>query len=180
MNKAIFLDRDGVINIEKNYVHKIEEFEFYPETIPALNKIPQEYKRIIITNQGGIGKGYYTSKDYEKVTTHMLKQFINHGIRIDGIYHCPHHPSENCLCRKPGIQMLLDAQKDHNIDLIKSYLVGDKLSDMEAGNKAGCKTILVKTGHGIQEYNKISKNKIKPDHICENILHSIEYILEHK
>lgn len=139
---ALFLDRDGVINVEKNYLHKIEDFEFI-DGIFELCKKYQElgYKIIVVTNQSGIARGYYSENDFEKLTAWMIQTFREKGIVIDGIYHCPHHPdiSGACSCRKPEPGMLLDAAKEHAIDLANSILVGDSERDIVAAHRVGVK-----------------------------------------
>lgn len=140
LKKALFLDRDGVVNIEKNYIHKIEDFEF----ISGILELCKYYKKhgfdiFIITNQSGISRDYYSEEDFEVLTFWMIKEFDKHGISITKVYHCPHHPdfSGKCSCRKPLPGMLLQAQKEYDIDLKNSVLVGDKERDIEAGLNAG-------------------------------------------
>lgn len=159
MNKALFLDRDGVVNKEKNYLYKIEDFEFIDgvfETCRYFQK--QGYLIIIITNQAGIARGKYTEKDFEILTKWMIKEFEKENIKISKVYHCPHHPdfSGDCECRKPNIGMLMEAQKEFDIDLKNSILVGDKNSDIEAGINTGIhQNYLITTGH------KLDTNKFK-------------------
>ncbi len=140
MNKALFLDRDGVINVEMDYLFKIEDFQFI-DGIFELCKYYQNlgYLIIVITNQSGIARDYYTEKDFSLLTLWMLEEFHKHAIDIKKVYYCPHHPeiSGYCMCRKPHAGMLLDAQKEFNIDLKNSVLVGDKERDIEAGLNAG-------------------------------------------
>jgi len=144
--KAVFLDRDGVINIDKGYVHKIEDFEFR-EGIFELLKLLQEkgFKLFVVTNQSGIGRGYYTIKDFEKLTEYMLDELGKREIEIKEVMFCPHHPDENCECRKPKPSMILDLARKYNIILKDSIMIGDKLSDIKAGKNAGIeKNYLVK------------------------------------
>jgi len=137
---ALFLDRDGVINIEKNYLHKKEDFEF----IDGIFDLCQFYKAkgfhiVVVTNQSGIARGYYSEMDFSNLTFWMIREFAKRGIEIDQVYHCPHHPdiSGECECRKPKAGMLLQAQKDLHIDMENSLLVGDSERDIEAAHKAG-------------------------------------------
>ena len=139
---ALFLDRDGVINIEKNYLHKKEDFEF----IDGIFELCQFYKAkgyyiVVVTNRSGIARGYYSEMDFANLTFWMLGEFAKEGIEIDQVYHCPHHPdiSGECECRKPNPGMFLQAQKDLNIDMEKSLLVGDSERDIEAAHRAGVK-----------------------------------------
>ena len=153
--KTIFLDRDGVINKEINYLHKIDEFEFIDGIFDTcLHFQSLGYKIIIITNQSGISRGYYTESDYQKVTQWMLNQFKYKNINILDIFHCPHGPDSTCDCRKPKSGMFLQARDRHNTDMEKSWLIGDKEIDVIAANAAGIEnTILVRTGHKIDESN---------------------------
>jgi D-glycero-D-manno-heptose 1,7-bisphosphate phosphatase len=143
--KAIFLDRDGVINIDKSYVCKIEDFEFVEGIFEVLHYFRKlGFLLIVITNQSGIGRGYYTSEDFEKLTAWKLKELEKEGIFIDEVYHCPHDPDSGCGCRKPSPDMFLKAKEKFNIDMQASWMIGDKKSDIYAGYNAGIKdTILI-------------------------------------
>jgi len=155
MKKALFLDRDGVINKEKNYLYKIEDFEFIDGVFETCKYFQDKgYLLVIITNQAGIARGKYSEDDFEKLTLWMLEQFKENGIQITQVYHCPHHPdfSGECSCRKPKSGMILEAQKEFEIDLKNSILVGDKNSDIEAGINAEIgNNYLVATGHQIDK-----------------------------
>jgi D-glycero-D-manno-heptose 1,7-bisphosphate phosphatase len=139
MKKALFLDRDGIINIDKGYVYKIEDFIFTDFIFDlALQYQQQGYLIIVITNQAGIARGYYTIEDFNVLTDWMVQKFYERGIHIAKVYFCPHHPDFTgvCECRKPNTGMILDAQKEFDIDLKNSILIGDKESDIEAGRRA--------------------------------------------
>ena len=159
MTKAIFLDRDGVINKDINYLHKIDDFEFIDGIFDAcLHFQSLSYKIIIITNQSGISRGYYTESDYQKLTQWMLNQFKYKKINILEIFHCPHGPDSTCDCRKPKPGMFLKAKAKHNTDMEKSWMIGDKERDIIAANSAGIdNTILVRSGHRIDESNSNAK-----------------------
>lgn len=154
MNKALFLDRDGVINIEKNYVHKIEDFEFV-DGIFELTKYYQDkgFLIIVITNQAGIGRGYYTEEDFHILNNWMIEQFKKNGVTITEVYYCPYHPvhgmgeyKKDSYDRKPNPGMILKAREKYNIDLGESLLIGDKESDIQAGKNAGIvKNFLIRT-----------------------------------
>ena len=153
--KTIFLDRDGVINKEVNYLNKIDDFEFIDGIFDVCLYFQNlGYKIIIVTNQSGIYRGYYTEHDYQKVTQWMLAQFANEDINILDIFHCPHGPDSTCNCRKPKPGMFLNAKTKYNIDMKNSWMIGDKEVDVIAANAAGIdNTILVRSGHRIDESN---------------------------
>ena len=157
--KTIFLDRDGVINKEINYLHKIDDFEFIDGIFDACLYFKSlGYKIIIITNQSGISRGYYTESDYQKVTQWMLNQFKYKNINILDIFHCPHGPDSNCGCRKPKPGMFLKAKDKHNTDMEKSWMIGDKEIDIIAANSAGIdNTILIRSSHRVDEPNSNAK-----------------------
>ena len=146
MNKAIFLDRDGVINIErKDYVKSIKEFVLIDGVFEAIKSIKDKgYLVIIITNQSVINRKIINEKDLEKIHSHLLKQAERQNVKIDGIYFCPHRPDENCECRKPKPGMILKAAQEFQIDLKKSIMIGDSDTDIESAQQAGCDGILVK------------------------------------
>jgi D-glycero-D-manno-heptose 1,7-bisphosphate phosphatase len=153
---AVFLDRDGVINKEKDYVYKIDEFHFIDGVFDACLEMSKAgYRLVVITNQAGIARGYYTEDDFNHLTKWMLNEFQQHDIEIDDVYHCPHHPVHgvgeylcDCDCRKPAPGMILRAAKEHSLDLRRSILVGDKATDIEAGRAAGIGCcVMVLTGH---------------------------------
>lgn len=169
--RAVFLDRDGTVNINKpEYVYKIEDFKFAPGAIPALQKLSKtDYKIVILTNQSGVGKGYFKDEDLKKLHQWMLGKLRKKGIRIDKIYYCPHQPEDNCSCRKPKIGMLLKAVKDFGINLSKSWMIGDDEKDIIAGREANIKTI--KIG------KKMSKKlKLEPNYYAKNLLEAVKII----
>ena len=161
--KTIFLDRDGVINKEKNYLYKINDFEFIEGVFDACQQLQKlNYKIIIVTNQSGIFRGYYTESDFKKINDWMIGQFNLNHISILDTFHCPHGPKSQCECRKPKPGMLLKAQKKYNIDMKKSWLIGDKEDDITAANQSGIKnTILVRSGHYADESISNAKYLIK-------------------
>jgi D-glycero-D-manno-heptose 1,7-bisphosphate phosphatase len=143
--KALFLDRDGVINVEKNYVYRIEDFEFLPGIFELCSTARQlGFLLVVITNQAGIGRGYYSETDYQRLTGWMQDEFHAHGIEIDRVYHCPYHPTagigeyrQESFDRKPNPGMILKARQELDLNLSQSVLIGDKNSDIEAGRAAG-------------------------------------------
>ncbi len=155
MQKIIFLDRDGVINKEVNYLHTIAEFEFIDGVFEACRYFQQRgFQLIITTNQSGIARGYYDNQAFDRLNSWMLVQFKKNEVDILDVFYCPHAPEDNCQCRKPKPGMLLEAQKKYNIDMQKSWMIGDKENDIAAANAANVpNTILVKSGHKIDETN---------------------------
>ena len=154
---ALFLDRDGVINKEINYLYKKEDFEFI-DGIFELCRFYQDlgFKIIVVTNQSGIARGFYSEKDFEILTSWMIKEFQKKGLHVSKVYYCPHHPdiSGVCRCRKPDIGMFLDAKEEFDIDFSNSVMVGDNERDIEAALKAG----ITKT-YFFDEYKKITDSK---------------------
>ena len=147
--KTIFLDRDGVINKEVNYLHKIEDFEFIEEVFETCFYLKNiGFEIIIVTNQSGISRGFYSENDFNVVNNWMINQFRENNITILDVFYCPHSNESNCECRKPKPGMLISAKKKHNIDMQKSWMIGDSERDITAASLAGIKnTILVKSGH---------------------------------
>ncbi len=172
-NKAVFLDRDGVINIEKEYLHKKEDFEFLPGVLETCRRLKEAgYLLVVITNQSGIARGYYTDEDFATLTVWMKKEFVKGGAPLDGVYYCPHHPEHSgmCECRKPAPGMICQAVEELDVDVALSLLAGDKESDVEAGINAGIlKNFLLKTGHEVD----VSQTK------ATAVLDSLEQILEY-
>lgn len=140
--KALFLDRDGVINIDKKYVYKIEDFEFCDGIFELCRYfLAKNYLLFIATNQSGIARGYYKESDFLKLCDYMLKEFVKQDIKIDKIYHCPH--LEGCECRKPKAGMFLKAKDEFDLDMKNSIFIGDNLSDMQAGLNADIGTLIL-------------------------------------
>ena len=168
---AVFLDRDGTLMQDVDYCGDPGKVEVLPEAAPALRLLKQKgYKLIIITNQSGIARGYFTEDDYRRVETEFLRQ-LGEGL-IDGSYYCPDLPTSTSIRRKPGPGMIFEAQRDHRLDLHRSFFVGDKASDVGCGQNAGVRTILVQTGYGAGEKN------CRPDWVATNIAEAAEIILK--
>jgi D-glycero-D-manno-heptose 1,7-bisphosphate phosphatase len=145
MRRALFLDRDGVINVERNYVHRVEDFEFVPGIFDLCQEASARgYLLVVVTNQAGIGRGYYTETDFAELTAWMTTRFREHGVPLHAVYYCPDHPEHgvgryrrDSADRKPGPGMILRAAREHGLDLPRSLLIGDKESDIAAGRAAG-------------------------------------------
>jgi D-glycero-D-manno-heptose 1,7-bisphosphate phosphatase len=169
MNKCVFLDRDGTIARDVPYCSAPEQFELLPgagEGIRLFNTFG--FKVILITNQSGVGRGYFSEEILGLIHEKMKAKLANFGAHIDAIYYCPHHPDENCDCRKPKPKLIRLAAKDFDIDLGRSYLIGDSAKDIEAGKAAGCKTILIG--------NMDIANTPKPDYAVANLLEAAKIL----
>jgi D-glycero-D-manno-heptose 1,7-bisphosphate phosphatase len=155
-NRAVFLDRDGTINVEKGYLHRIEDFAFIPGAPQAIRMLKDAgFLVIVITNQSGIARGYYPVRAVSRLHEHMDDELARFGASIDAYYVCPHHPqgsveeyAKACDCRKPLPGMLLEAARKFSINMDCSYMIGDKAVDVETGLQAGCRPVLVRTGYG--------------------------------
>lgn len=170
-HKAVFVDRDGTMNVYGR-VWKIEDFQWIPGAKEGLKKLSEtDYKIIVVSNQAGVGKGYYGVEDVERLHEWMVRECEKEGIRIDAIYYCPHHPDEGCVCRKPKPGMIQRAAEEHGIHLKKSWLIGDNITDIAAGHAAGVRTIKVKNEElendaGVRAYT-----------YAETLEEGVEYIL---
>ncbi|MBT9132808.1 MAG: D-glycero-alpha-D-manno-heptose-1,7-bisphosphate 7-phosphatase [Firmicutes bacterium] len=143
-NKAVFLDRDGTMAKDVHYCSRPEDFELFPYTAKAIRLLNEHgFKVVVITNQSGIARGYFTEETLAEIHEKMKRELAKEGALVDGIYYCPHHPDDNCNCRKPKPKLVLQAAKDFDIDLKHSFAVGDLQMDIELGKAVGCKTILV-------------------------------------
>jgi len=176
MHKAVFIDRDGVINKDLGkYVTNPEEFDFIEGVVEALKKLyAKEYKLVIITNQGGIAKGAYTEPNLKDIHKKMCDLLEKEGIKLDGIYYCPHHTKDSCGCRKPELGMIKRAIEEHDIDPRQSFFIGDKTSDIKAGKDAGCRTFLVRTGYA----GKDRLYDVEPDFFVEAFPAAARLILD--
>ncbi|HJX70044.1 MAG TPA: D-glycero-beta-D-manno-heptose 1,7-bisphosphate 7-phosphatase [Dehalococcoidia bacterium] len=172
---AVFLDRDGTIARDVNYCRRVEDFEILP-TVPQGIRLLNEhgFKVIVITNQSGIARGYFTEETLSLIHQKMENELSQHSARIDAIYVCPHHPDERCECRKPKPTLLLQAASEIGIALKLSYMVGNDGKDIEAGSAAGCKTILVTIGPNQGN----DKGQSKPNHIASNLYEAVEWIVK--
>jgi D-glycero-D-manno-heptose 1,7-bisphosphate phosphatase len=157
--KVIFLDRDGVINQEVGYLHKSKDFKFIDGIFEACKSFQLlGYKLIVVTNQSGIARGYYQEEDFHKITKWMLVQFNNNDVDILDVFFCPHGAKSACKCRKPQPGMLLEARDKYGINMKDSWVIGDKETDIDAAGSAGIdNTILVKSGHSVDEMNTKAK-----------------------
>lgn len=172
---AAFFDRDGTVIEEADYLHEPERIRILPNALEGMKRFQDMgYRILLISNQPGIGMGYYSKEDFYRVNRALLNSFSEKGILIDKIYFCPHSKSENCTCRKPGQALIQRAREELNLDLSRSVMVGDKTSDIETGRRAGMRTVLVRTGFGGGD----GEFTARPDITTENLLDAAERVLE--
>ncbi len=170
LSPAVFLDRDGTINHDKNYLSDEKDLKIYVFAKKAILKLRRAgFKIVIVTNQSAVARGYVTVSKLEKINRTLKRLLKEQGAEIDGIYYCPHGPDDDCGCRKPKTGMVLRAAKDLKIDLKKSYTVGDSVRDYMLGYNFGGKGILVLTGHGKKQALKVKKEKKKPLATVKNL-----------
>lgn len=175
---AIFIDRDGTLNLEKNYLHRWQDWEWIPGAVEAIKRFNAAgYLVIVISNQAGVARGMYSESDIDALHRQVDADLQYQGGRIDAYYYCPHHPEHgavrDCECRKPEPGMLLQAADEHQLDLAHSYMIGDKVSDVEAGLNADVTPILVETGYGAEERMELPPNVL----VVSDIGAAAEWIL---
>ena len=175
MVEAVFLDRDGVINVNRSdYVRSWEDFVFLPGSIEAVGRLCRAHLPVfIVTNQSIIGRKLVSKETVEDINRRMLDAMAAAAVCIQKVYYCPHTPSEDCSCRKPKPGMLWQAAREFDIDLSKCVLVGDAASDIEAGGSVGCRTILVRSGRG----SDTDASAIRPDDIVDDLNQAVDVIL---
>lgn len=185
MNKAIFLDRDGTINVEKHYLYKLEEFEFLPGVFEGLQILQKEgYLLLIVTNQSGIGRGFYTEADFEKLNSWMINELKMRGIDIERVYYCPHLPDaaqinyrRDCECRKPKLGMYKQAVNEFDIDLSRSYAIGDRIRDCSICLKTSCRGFLIADNEQEDEIEKVKLGQYDQIRYCKNLLEAAKVIV---
>ncbi|MDD5424097.1 MAG: HAD family hydrolase [Candidatus Omnitrophica bacterium] len=183
-HKVIFLDRDGVINVDPEfineymYVTKWEEFRFIPRAKRAIRRLTDNgYSVYIISNQAGIGKGYFTKNDLSDITRKMQAEIGKAGGRIAGAYYCPHRKEEKCACRKPKTGLFKKALKNGKIDFKSTYFIGDNIRDVVAGQAIGCRTILVLSGKTKRADIRGAELEARPDFIKRDLYEAVELVL---
>lgn len=187
MHKVIFLDRDGTINEEVTYLYRPEELVILPGVPKAIRNLRSNgFCIVVVTNQAGIARGYYTAEQMHRLHRHLNEQLKKEGAWIDRFYYCPHHPDHGigeyrkaCRCRKPGIGMFEMAEQDYEIDKSRSYMIGDKRIDVQAGHNYGIKGILVGTGYGAEERERSRQQGEEPfyDFYAETLMDAAEFII---
>lgn len=176
---AAFLDRDGTLIFDKNYLSSPDQVKLYAYSAESINRLRKAgFKIIVVTNQSGIARGMFDEKDFVKVNKKFIALLKEQGAKIDAVYFCPHIDENNCNCRKPKTGMVLKAAKEHNIDLKKSYTVGDSIRDYLLGYNSGGKGLLVLTGHGKKQQKNIKRQKIKPLSVCKTLKQAVNIIIK--
>ena len=186
MNRACFIDRDGVLIKEKNYLGSPDQVELFPQTAEAIRLLKKNgFITVVVSNQSGVARGYFREKDIAEVEARISSLLAAENVSIDAWYYCCHHPdgikpeyARHCECRKPAPGMFLRAADDLNIELADSFMIGDKYSDLNAATNAGCRmSVMVMTGHGREELAK-NKDKQRPVAVADNILEAVKHIIE--
>ena len=178
--RAVFLDRDGTIIAEKHYLRDPSQVEVFPEAGQALKRLQDAgYLLFIVTNQSGIGRGYFTLSDMDRVHDRLLQELARHGVRIQKIYFAPEAPGQPSRGRKPSPQFLFDARDEFDLDLGQSFLIGDKLIDLECGWKAGVRmSLLVRTGYGRELEAALSQEDASRTVVCDHLGAAAHWIVQ--
>lgn len=176
---AVFLDRDGTINEEMGYINHLSRFRLLPEVLPAIRRLNDAgFKVVMVTNQSGAARGYFPITLVDEIHEHLKKLLAVGGAHLDGIYACLHSPEENCPCRKPRPTLIQQAARELDLDLARSYAVGDRYNDIKTAANAGVKGILVLTGYGQGEYDFLRPaQQVQPVHVAPDLWEAVEWIL---
>jgi len=186
---GVFIDRDGTVSEEVGYINHLSRFQIYPWSSQAISVLNQNgLKAILVTNQAGVARGYFTEDLVLQVHDKLRRELARGDAHLDAIYYCPHHPSvgtdpyrQSCNCRKPKPGMLFRAASDLDIDLSRSFMIGDRHSDIELAHNAGTRSILVLSGYGLGEYEYQRQNwEIQPDWVASNLLEATQIILKQR
>lgn len=184
---AVFLDRDGTINEQMGYINHVTRFQMLPRAAQAIRKLnDKDIPVVVVSNQSGLARGYFPKKVLDEVHVKMNRALTEGGAHVDGIYYCPHHPEAKeaeyrkaCDCRKPKTGLFTQAAVDLDIDLSRSYVVGDRFSDLKAARNCGAKGILVLTGYGRGDLEYVGPElDIKPHHVADDLYAAVEWILD--
>jgi D-glycero-D-manno-heptose 1,7-bisphosphate phosphatase len=180
MNRAIFMDRDGTVSEEIGYMYHAGLYRLFPWTADAIRRINNAgFKAVLITNQSGVGRGLFAEATVHEVHEILRTELARAAAHLDAIYYCPHKPETGCECRKPLPGMLLKASADLNIDLTRSFMIGDRYIDIQTGLAAGARQVLVRTGDGAAEIEKHARtSSIQPDFVADNLLDAVNAIFD--
>ena len=183
LDKVVFLDRDGVINLDRSdYIKSWSEFNFISRSIEAINVLTLKgFHAIVITNQSVINRNMVSDKGLEYILAMMKNEVRSGGGLINDIFFCPHIPEDNCNCRKPKPGLILQAKRKYDIDLADAVMIGDSAKDIECARNAGCgKAVLVKTGNGAKAEKALAEKKIYPDNIAQDLYEAVQWIVDIK
>lgn len=176
--KVVFLDRDGTINEDVPYLADEKKFKFLPGVVKGLRILKDKgFLVFVISNQSGVGRGYIPLENLKKIHKTMEEEMKANDVTVDGVFYCPHLPEDKCDCRKPETKLFRRAIEGIDTDIKNSYVIGDKISDMEAGKSLGCKTILVLTGEGEDSRKKVEAGLVKLDLIADNFMEAVNWIV---
>jgi len=175
---AIFLDRDGTLNPDSGYLSSLDQFRFYKGTLDVLEQLAKKgFQFVVVTNQSGVGRGIIPPNALEEIHNFVLSSFKDRNIPLLGIYYCPHRPDEGCNCRKPKPGLFKRVAEEHSIRLETSYIIGDSVSDIEAGKRLGMTTVLVRTGNGRSSEKNLLEKGIEVDFVGDNLKNCSQYIV---
>jgi D-glycero-D-manno-heptose 1,7-bisphosphate phosphatase len=176
---AVFLDRDGTINEQMGYINHLSRFRLLPQAVPAIRRLNEAgVKVVVVTNQSGAARGYFPASLVDEVHAHLKQLLAAEGAHLDGIYACLHGPADGCACRKPRPTLMEQAARDLDLDLGRSYLVGDRYTDIQTAANAGVKGILVLTGYGLGEYQYLrDAQPVQPVHVAPDLEAAVQWIL---
>ncbi len=179
MRPTIFLDRDGTINVEVNYLKSPDELRLIDGAAEAINHLRAAgYTIIVVTNQSGVARRYMTSETLEAIHQKLRAELAVHGARVDGIYACPHHPDDGCECRKPRSALFLQAAREHNLDLRRALMIGDKDTDILAAKNLNMPSILVRTGYGAEQIASImQRSDYRPSYVADDLRDAARWLL---
>jgi D-glycero-D-manno-heptose 1,7-bisphosphate phosphatase len=178
VRRAVFLDRDGTVNEEVSYLDDPDRLRLIPGAAEAIRLLNEAgILAVVISNQAGIGRGYFSAATVEAIHERLAEQLASGDAHLDALYYCPHHPSEGCDCRKPKAGMLVRAAREQGIDMGRAFMVGDKVSDLDAGRRVGCRTVLVLTGYGEQARETLNKCNFRPGYVAINLCDAVKWIL---
>ena len=184
--RAIFIDRDGTLNEDIGYVSTPEQLKLFPWAAEAVRLINESgFKAVVITNQSGIARGLYDERALEAIHSGLIEELAREGGRVDAIYYCPHHPDigiaryrVDCDCRKPRTGLLDKASRELNVELARSFVIGDKASDIQLAKQAGAQSALVLTGYGRETFDHPNRWPCEPTIVAENLLEAVTRILD--
>ena len=178
---TVFLDRDGTLNVDTGYVKSPDDFTVLPGVGAALARLKQVGARlVVVTNQSGLGRGYFTSRDLEAIHSKLRLVLAEDGVTLDGLYFCPHHPDDHCNCRKPARGMIDRAHAELKVDLSRAYVIGDSIRDIELAKQVGAQSLLVMTGpSGAEALADLMARDLPPDYVAEGLSQAVDWIVAH-